>query len=470
LLPAGRVKNALLRRAGHRIHPTAQARSSIVWRVGSFEMAAGASFGSANVVKNMREIRLGQSAMIGRWNLVSSHPLFVRHLPHGGSLVLGPHAKVTSRHQLDCSGSVSLGAFASLAGHQSRVMSHSVDLARNAQAAFPVVIGERSFVGTRVLILGGATLPDRSVLGAGSVLTRSRPDPEPGLWAGGAGPPARRGRGSVVRSRRNLDPRPLGRRDRHDREDPMTERRRVRRVAAARRAPRGGGPAWWRQDWGGMPVWGVALAAVAVAGLVVTGVVLRPTTQDVPSSPVALFLGDSYTAGTGASDKALGWANLVGEAEGWRVRNLARGGTGFASAITGDGAPAACGRTECPAFGQMALEGASLVPDIVVISGGRNDIGPDPVEADVDAFFDTIASTYPGSRIYVTDVLWHESEPAAVDRLSAVVHRDADRIGATWLDIGQPLAAGGGLLAADGVHPNDAGHEAIAQAVIAALG
>lgn len=184
LLPAGRVKNALLRRAGHRIHPTARARSSVVWRVASFEMAAGSSFGSANVVKNMREIRLGESAMIGRWNLVSSHPLFVRHLPHGGSLVLGSHAKVTSRHQLDCSGSVSLGAFASMAGHQSRVMSHSVDLVRNAQAAFPVVIGERSFVGTRVLILGGATLPARSVLGAGSVLTRSRPDPEPGLWAG----------------------------------------------------------------------------------------------------------------------------------------------------------------------------------------------------------------------------------------------------------------------------------------------
>ena len=252
----------------------------------------------------------------------------------------------------------------------------------------------------------------------------------------------------------------------------MTDPRRTRRAPAPRRAPRGGGAAWWRQDWGGMPVWGVALSAAAVAGLIVAGVVLRPVpaAQDVPSAPVALFLGDSYTAGTGASDKSLGWASLVGETEGWRVRNLARGGTGFASAVTGDAAPSACGRAECPAFGQMALEGASLVPDIVVISGGRNDIGADPVDADVDAFFDTVASTYPGSRIYVTDVLWHERAPAAVDRLSAVVHRDADRIGATWLDIGQPLAAGGGLLAADGVHPNDAGHEAIAQAVIAALG
>jgi len=184
LLPASQVKNALLRRAGHRVHPTAVARSSIVWRVRSFELGPQASFGSANVVKNMSRISLGEDAMIGRWNLMSSHPLFVRHLPDGGSLVLGDHAKITSRHQLDCSGSVRLGAFASIAGHQSRVMSHSVDLTRNAQAAFPVVIGERAFVGTRVLILGGAVLPPRSVLGAGSVLTRSRPDPEAGLWAG----------------------------------------------------------------------------------------------------------------------------------------------------------------------------------------------------------------------------------------------------------------------------------------------
>ncbi|RKE59408.1 hypothetical protein [Microbacterium sp. AG238] len=184
LLPASRLKNALLRRAGHRIHTTARARASIVWRVASFELDPGATFGSANVVKNMREIRLGRDAMLGRWNLISSHPLFLRHLPEGGRLVLGDHAKITSRHQLDCSGSLTLGAFASLAGHQSRVMSHSVDLQRNAQAAFPVVIGERSFVGTRVLILGGAVLPPRSVLGAGSVLTRARGVPDAGLWAG----------------------------------------------------------------------------------------------------------------------------------------------------------------------------------------------------------------------------------------------------------------------------------------------
>ncbi|MCR2823964.1 acyltransferase [Microbacterium sp. zg.Y909] len=185
VLPASGAKNALLRALGHAVDARATARSNLVWRVGRFTVAPDARVGRWNVFKNLREVRLGESAAIGRWNLFSAHPVFVRLLPDGASLRLDSHAKITSRHQLDCSGSVTLGAFASLAGHQSRVMSHSVDLAHDAQAAFPVRIGERSFVGTRVLILGGAVLPARSVLGAGSVLVRSRAaDPEPGLWAG----------------------------------------------------------------------------------------------------------------------------------------------------------------------------------------------------------------------------------------------------------------------------------------------
>lgn len=184
LLPAGAAKNRMLRTLGHRIHPRATAAPNLVWRVGSFTMGAGARLGPANVFKNVREVRLGDHTLVGRLNLFSSHPAFVRHLPGGAALTLDPHAKITSRHQLDCSGAITFRSFSSLAGHQSRILSHSVDLTRNAQSAFPVVIGERSFVGARVLILGGATLPARSVLGAGSVLARTRSEREPGLWAG----------------------------------------------------------------------------------------------------------------------------------------------------------------------------------------------------------------------------------------------------------------------------------------------
>lgn len=254
----------------------------------------------------------------------------------------------------------------------------------------------------------------------------------------------------------------------------MSSARRSHRVSGvprwSRPARRPGGGGWWQRDWGGMPLWGVALSAAAIGALLVGGPALRPSTAaEETASPIVVFLGDSYTAGVGASDPSLSWASRVGEAEGWRVRNLARGGTGYASRVTGEGAPGACGRAECPPFVEMAREGAALIPDIIVVSGGRNDIGDAPVDAEVEAFFEAVATAYPGSRIYVTDVLWHGRAPDAVRRLSRVVQRDAQAIGATWLDIGQPLAGGDGLLAPDGIHPNDAGHEAIARAVIAAL-
>lgn len=187
LLPASRLKNALLRSAGHRIAPTATARANLVWGVDRFVMEPGSSINRGNAIKGMREVRLGAGSSIGRTNLVSAHGAY-RRLAEGARLILGERAYITSRHELDCSGSLILGDFAALAGFRSQVLSHSIDLARNAQTAHPVHIGARSFVGARTLLLGGSSLPARSVLAAGSVLTAT-PREEPGLWAG---VPARR--------------------------------------------------------------------------------------------------------------------------------------------------------------------------------------------------------------------------------------------------------------------------------------
>ncbi|GHD45392.1 hypothetical protein D9V29_13210 [Mycetocola manganoxydans] len=184
LLPASQSKNRLLRRLGHEVHAAALARPNVVWKVDSVVLASGSRIGKWNLIKNMRAVTVGASASVGRLNVISAHPVYARLYPSGASLTLGANAYITSRHQMDCSGSLSLGEFSALAGHDSRVMSHSVDMAMDAQVAHPVVIGDRSFVGTRCLLLGGASLPDLSVLAAGSVLTRGRQVGESGLWAG----------------------------------------------------------------------------------------------------------------------------------------------------------------------------------------------------------------------------------------------------------------------------------------------
>ncbi|GAA3887032.1 hypothetical protein GCM10022381_31350 [Leifsonia kafniensis] len=183
-LPAHPAKNALLRSLGHDIHPTARARSGLVLRVTAFQMGPGSRIGRFNLIKNLRLVSIGDHSSVGRLNVISAHPVYQKLYPDGAALIVGAHSFITSRHQLDCSGSVVLGSFSCIAGHETKILSHSIDVRRDVQVAHPVRIGDRSFVGARCLLLGGAVLPDRSVLGAGSVLTRTRQEQEPGLWAG----------------------------------------------------------------------------------------------------------------------------------------------------------------------------------------------------------------------------------------------------------------------------------------------
>lgn len=184
LLPASGVKNGLLRSLGHPIDPTAIARSCLVIDVGVIAMGPGSRIGRWNAIKGMKSITLDASASIGRLNTITAHPVFGRLYPTGARLSLEPHSFITSRHRLDCSGSVHVGQYAGVAGHGTSILTHSIDLPRDAQAAYPVVIGQRSFIGTGCLLLGGAEMPENSVLAGGSVLPRSSKPRDSGLWAG----------------------------------------------------------------------------------------------------------------------------------------------------------------------------------------------------------------------------------------------------------------------------------------------
>lgn len=185
LLPAGAMKNRLLTRLGHRIAPRASVAPNLVWDVDEFVVADGASVLSGNMIRHLGAVELGEDAMLGRFNLVSAHPAYKANYPEPNGLFLGDGAKVLNRHQLDCSAAVHVRSFASVAGHGTTVLTHGVDLGRDAQAAYPVTVGERSFVGARCLLLGGAELPPHSVLAAGSTLLRSRGDKRPeSLYAG----------------------------------------------------------------------------------------------------------------------------------------------------------------------------------------------------------------------------------------------------------------------------------------------
>jgi lysophospholipase L1-like esterase len=182
--------------------------------------------------------------------------------------------------------------------------------------------------------------------------------------------------------------------------------------------------------------------------------------------PVAVFIGDSYTAGAGSTGQ--GFVELIAQTRGWEVINLGRGGTGYLDSSRGEIAPMACGLDYCPSYLEMIGTAARHSPDIVVVSGGRNEVDSanNPYWVDgVRTFFVALRVMVPGAKIIATSPIWDAREvPSEMVAMQVVVRDAVTAVGGTYVDLGQPLAGRPDYLTADQVHPNDAGHAAIAKA------
>lgn len=183
--------------------------------------------------------------------------------------------------------------------------------------------------------------------------------------------------------------------------------------------------------------------------------------------PVAVFIGDSYTQGAGASRRANSFAARVAVKERWRLVNLGRGGTGYVTA-SAEGL-LSCGIPYCGAYGERVADTMAARPAVVIVSGGINDVGQSiPVfRSGVDQLLADLKARLPRRTfVAVTRPQWPDSRPPALfEREVQAVRASAKRHRVHYLDIGEPLAGRSALKAEDGVHPNDAGHAAIARAI-----
>ena len=231
----------------------------------------------------------------------------------------------------------------------------------------------------------------------------------------------------------------------------------------------------------------IALAvaiSVAIAGISCSGGVARPVAT--PSNvrderqatadarPLALFIGDSYTAGKSSAELSYGCRAAV--QMGWLCALSAVGGTGYIS-----GGPA--NRWVDPHIGKslsfserIPHLSAQYDPALVVLDGGRNDEFP-PREDVFDEMVSTIAQvrrTWPQAMIIFIrprflakpgDDLGFDddfmarlmSDPAAqgvifIDPISSFVDTDTS-----------------GLLASDGIHLNRQGEQRMTTALIDSL-
>jgi len=137
-------------------------------------------------------MRMGADALILNFNYFTAAKAYQKFSPHVGKLIVGDMAGITNRHYLDCSGQIVLRRNSGIGGMRSIFQSHEIDLVNNQSTVGRIVLEENSMTATHCLVLKDAVVPEKCVLAAGSVLTKTREVGEPGgLYVG---VPARRAR------------------------------------------------------------------------------------------------------------------------------------------------------------------------------------------------------------------------------------------------------------------------------------
>jgi len=160
------------------IHSSAKIGFSLVIP-NNLVMHQNASIGHFNVIKGVSEVILDCAASIGNLNWISGFPKngesghFADQYSRSPKLVVGEHSSITNRHLIDCTDTVCIGKFATIAGFKSQILTHSISIAESRQRSGTVAIGDYTFVGTGSIILPGSSLPSFSVLGAGSMLNKN---------------------------------------------------------------------------------------------------------------------------------------------------------------------------------------------------------------------------------------------------------------------------------------------------------
>lgn len=168
----------LIRFFNYEIHPTAKIKFAFFYPR-NLVMKEGSVVDHFTVAINLDSVILQAFSGIGRnnWITGTSSGTDSAHFKHQdkrkSEFYLGEHSFVTKNHHLDCTNTISVGRFSTIAGYRSQFLTHSIDIQQNIQDSFPINIGDYCFVGTNSVILGGANLPNYSVLGAKSVLNKS---------------------------------------------------------------------------------------------------------------------------------------------------------------------------------------------------------------------------------------------------------------------------------------------------------
>jgi acyl-CoA thioesterase-1 len=176
----------------------------------------------------------------------------------------------------------------------------------------------------------------------------------------------------------------------------------------------------------------------------------------------ALFLGDSYSVGVGATPWTQGFVYKVAEHYGWQPHNYSARAVGYLKGKTPTSFPilSKCLSPQgCLHYSEQFEKAIAdgIRPDIVFVSGGRNDDPGPTFEPAVKALLAEIKLVTPHAKIFVTSPINYGPESAVMAYKSAIV-RDACRDeNVSFIELGAPLLTHTGLLYRDQIHPSNKG-------------
>ena len=171
------------------------------------------------------------------------------------------------------------------------------------------------------------------------------------------------------------------------------------------------------------------------------------------ASTVIAFVGDDYTHGVGGSGGSKTFPSLVGASLHVHDESFYLDDAGYAK-TDADG----------NAYGYLVSQVIAAHPDIVVVTGGRNDRADDPstLTSKSAAFFSALRAGLPQAKIIAVAAWWGDSpQPAVLEQVDAAVNGGVTAAGGTYLDLPDPLFGHSDWMS-DDADPNDQGYAAIA--------
>lgn len=181
-----------------------------------------------------------------------------------------------------------------------------------------------------------------------------------------------------------------------------------------------------------------------------------PGSTDTAGRGTIAFLGDDWTAGVGASTSGKRFSSLVAASLGLQERNFGVDGTGYAKSSAAGGS-----------YEKRVSDVVASHPDVVVVSGGRNDTSDDTdtLSSAIDTLFTTLHRKLPDATLIAVAPMWGDSDkPAALAPVTSAVQSAVDLVHGHYLKVADPIHGHANYMS-DEADPDDTGYAAIAAAL-----